>query len=46
MSAPSAEADIIMCEEQRADLRAAQEGKITWRQYCAKWGRQTGLHHG
>jgi len=27
-----------MCEEQRADFIAACEGKITWRQYFAKWG--------
>jgi hypothetical protein len=27
-----------MCEAQRADYLAACDGKITWRQYFAKWG--------
>jgi hypothetical protein len=27
-----------MCEAQRADFTAACDGKITWRQYYAKWG--------
>jgi hypothetical protein len=27
-----------MCEAQRIDLRAAQDGKITWAQYFALWG--------
>jgi hypothetical protein len=27
-----------MCEAQRIDLAAAQAGKITWRQYFARWG--------
>lgn len=27
-----------MCEAQRLDLKAAQDGKITWRQYFAMWG--------
>jgi hypothetical protein len=27
-----------LCEAQRVDLIAAQEGKITWRQYFAMWG--------
>ena len=30
-----------MCEAQRIDLQAALEGKITWRQYFAKWGAQS-----
>lgn len=29
-----------MCEEQRADFVAACDGKITWRQYFAKWGNR------
>lgn len=29
---------VSMCEEQRADYLAACAGKITWRQYFAKWG--------
>jgi len=29
-----------MCEAQRIDFMAACEGKITWWQYFAKWGRQ------
>jgi len=27
-----------MCEAQRVDYLAANDGKITWRQYFAKWG--------
>jgi hypothetical protein len=27
-----------MCEAQRIDLKAAFEGRITWRQYFEKWG--------
>jgi hypothetical protein len=27
-----------MSEAQRIDLKAAQAGKITWRQYFAMWG--------
>ena len=27
-----------MCAAQRVDFVAACEGKITWRQYYAKWG--------
>jgi hypothetical protein len=27
-----------MCEAQRAEYLAACDGKITWRQYFAKWG--------
>jgi hypothetical protein len=27
-----------MCDAQRVDFIAACEGKITWRQYFAKWG--------
>jgi len=27
-----------MCEAQRVDYLAACDGKITWRQYYAKWG--------
>ncbi len=28
-----------MCAEQRTDLKAAQDGKISWREYFAKWAR-------
>jgi hypothetical protein len=27
-----------MCAEQRTDYLAACDGRITWRQYFAKWG--------
>jgi len=27
-----------LCEAQRTDLKAAQDGKITWAQYFALWG--------
>jgi len=30
-----------MCEAQRIDFEAACEGKITWRQYFAKWGENS-----
>jgi hypothetical protein len=29
---------VFTCEEQRIDFMAARDGKITWRQYFAKWG--------
>jgi hypothetical protein len=29
-----------MCEAQRVDFIAACDGKITWRQYFAKWGHR------
>jgi hypothetical protein len=27
-----------MCEAQLIDLKAARDGKITWRAYFEKWG--------
>jgi hypothetical protein len=30
-----------MCEAQHIDFVAACEGRITWRQYFAKWGENT-----
>ena len=27
----------IMCEAQRLDLKAAREGRMTWRAYFEKW---------
>jgi hypothetical protein len=32
-----------MCAAQRADFEAACDGKITWRQYFATWGRGPSL---
>jgi hypothetical protein len=39
---PGSQTKSAMSEAQRLDYEAACAGKITWRQYFAKWGRAGG----